>query len=208
MRRRRRRAALGPAAASLAASAGPAVAHAPVPGIEGFYSGLAHVAVEPAILIATLAAMLLMVQDWPERFRRAWPSFAIAVLVGLIAGRGIAGGLPLDIFLLAVALGTAALAALAADRLGPGSAGAVAALSGLLVGAAILPEPGPARDVVVTATGGLLGATLPALVAGGGVDWLRTNSDGPVLRIGIRVAASWVGATALMLLAFLLRPAA
>ena len=62
--------------------------------------------------------------------------------------------------------------------------------------------------MAMTAAGALLGAHLPLLVGGGAITALRDRFDGPVLATGIRIAAAWVAAIALLLLAFLLRPAA
>ena len=43
---------------------GAAAAHSPVPGIEGFYTGLAHPFVEPTLLVASLAVVFLILQGW------------------------------------------------------------------------------------------------------------------------------------------------
>lgn len=195
---------LGPGAA-LAAAPGAAAAHSPVPGIEGFYTGLAHPFVEPTLLVASLAVVFLILQDWPRRFRLGWPVYAATVAIGLLAARSLGAMVPLDVALLGSAALAAALAAAAGDR-ATALALPLLALSGLAVGAGALPEPGPVRDVVITAAGTVVGANLGLLVIGGAIDWLRERHDGPVLRIGIRVAASWLAAVALMILAFVLRP--
>jgi hypothetical protein len=193
------------ALAALPTLAGPAAAHSPVPGIEGFYTGLAHPFVEPALLVASLSMVFLILQDWPHRFRLGWPVYAGTLLVGLAASRSLAAALPLDALLLGAACACAIAAALAGDRL-TWLALPLIGLGGLVVGAAALPEPGPPRDVAITTAGTVAGANLGLLVIGGAIDWLRQRHDGLVLRIGIRVAASWLAAIAVMLLAFVLRP--
>ena len=73
-------------------------------------------------------------------------------VIGLLAGRSLAGLADPTPWLLGCATLAAAVAALAGDRATP-AALPLLAISGLAIGAAALPEPGPARDVLITTAG-------------------------------------------------------
>lgn len=184
----------------------PAWAHSPVPGIEGFYGALALPLREPGLGLAAICLALLLMHDFPDRFARGWKLYVLAAFAGLIAARPLVATVPAEPALLALAATAGGLVALAGDRLTP-VALLLTPLIGLAIGAAALPEPGPTRAVVLTTAGALVGAHLPMLVLCGAIDWLREKADGPPLRIGLRVAASWLAALSILMLALVLRPA-
>lgn len=183
---------------------GRAQAHGALPGSEGFYNGIDHVFREPALLIALVAVILALLPDWPERFRMGFVLFAVGLAIGLLAGRSLAAVLPLDLALLVLALATAAAAALAGDRASAAMLSPVAGL-GVLIGAALLPEPGPPIDVIVTTAGGASVAIAGVLALCGLYDMVPERLHGPVLATSLRIAAAWLCAVAAMLAALSLR---
>lgn len=198
----------GPAAALLP---GAAAAHGPVPGLDGLSHGLATPLAEPALGLAAIALLVLLIQDFPQRLRRGLPLHLAGVALGLVAGRALALALPLEPAMLALAGAAAGLAALAGDRATP-AALALLPLLGLGTGALALPDPGPAGAVGATTLGALFGAYLPLLAGGGAVAALRDRFPGAAARhalgTGTRIAAAWTAAIAVLMLAFVLRPAA
>lgn len=182
-----------------------ALAHAPMPGLEGFYSGLAQPLREPALGLAALALVLLILQDFPRRLYRGGPVYGLGVALGLLAARPLAALLPLEPALLALAGLAAGLAALTGDR-GTRPALALLPLLGLGIGATCVADPGPGTAVALTTLGTLAGTHLVLVWLGGAIDWARARTQSPVLPLGLRVAASWLTAACVLLLAVLLRP--
>jgi urease accessory protein len=178
-------------------SATPACAHTVI-GIGGFPGGLLHPILVPAHLFSLLALGLLISQQ-RERVI-ASVSFIAALVIGLIA--------------LTFAVGeTAAPSVMLANT----------ALAGVMVAAAWTP-PKPVVWLLAAITGGMLAldsppdavtieegnlmlvgtalgacATLVAVVAGASL--LRR----PWQRLGVRIAGSWIAASALLVLALELR---
>jgi hydrogenase/urease accessory protein HupE len=194
------------AALALCASAGPAAAHSPLPGVEGFYAGLLHPLSTPDQAVALLATGL-MLGGFAMRRRR--PAFG-AVTLGLATGMatGLALGTPTSDpapWLFGFATLAAALAALA-----PGRALPLAALlslgAGTLVGWASLPDAGLPRDRAFTMAGSVTGAALGLLYLAGGLDLLRDRLRAPWLAIALRVLAAWIAAIAFLMLALHLAP--
>lgn len=182
-------------------------AHSALPGIEGFYLGLTHGIATPATLLATLATAVMAAQDWPRRFRLGWPLFAVCLALGLAGALVLDAELPLDAGLLGAAVLGGCFAALAAGRFTL-AALPLLALSGLVLGAAGAPDDGARQDVAITMAGAFLGPNLALLLVGGALDLLREHLPGPAPDIALRVAASWLAAIALMLLALTARPMA
>jgi hypothetical protein len=132
------------------------------------------------------------------------PAF-VALGAGLLGGLalgglvgGPVGGAPAWLFALAAATGAAA-------ALVPGRARAAAVVAagaaGVGLGAASVPEAGPPFDRAVTMAGSVAGVLLLTLYLAGAVDLLRERVDRPAVRIALRVAAAWVVAIAILMLA-------
>jgi hydrogenase/urease accessory protein HupE len=194
------RRAAGGLALAAALLPGPAVAHSPIRGIEGFYVGLLHPLTSAGQILALLALGLFFGQRWPRHFGLAWAIFAGACLGGILLGQM---GVPADLTesgLLALALATSGLAALRPGGVAaPGIA--AAGIAGLLLGLASTPDPGPLRATVITLTGSLTGAVVALLYAAGGLGWLHERATRTWARMGFRIAAAWSAAIAALLLA-------
>lgn len=72
--------------AALAVLPSPALAHYPVPGLEGFYTGLAHPYSTPAQALAVLGLGLLIGWLTPQQARIAFAVFLAATLAGVLTG--------------------------------------------------------------------------------------------------------------------------
>lgn len=188
------------AATLLPAGAAPAAAHGTLEGVGSFYAGLLHPFLVAAHLLLLLGLGLLLARAG----RTAAPSSLAAWLAGLLGGLGLAAaglgpaGSTLPPLALAAAQGLLLAAALTPPR---GLLGALAAAAGLALGLDSEPGPAAANERLLQLAGtGLGSSAFLVLVAGALVD-----RNGPGLRIGIRVAGSWIAAAALMVLALALR---
>lgn len=193
----------GAAALAVALCAGPAMAHAPIPGIKGFYIGALHPFSTPPQALMMLGAGLLVAGHAVDRAKFFFAGFAITSLLGLFTGQPPAW---LDTAMYAAAALVCALAALLPGRVLPGAT-LLTALCGLLIGMASVPDPGPARDMAFTMSGALFGANLGLLYIWGGTLFLKERIPQDWLAIGLRILAAWIGAIALLMLALAYAPA-
>lgn len=198
-----RRAAL--VAFTAAASAWPlaAAAHSPVPGLDHFYGGLLHPWLVPAHAIALLALGLAVgrrsgdadVAPALRARQRTLFAFVAALATGLVA-TGVTGERDTDPLLLA--LGLAAAAAVVAGRVLPAWAqGLLAAAVGAVIGLGSGAGELAGRPLVLALAGAGAGATLALLAATVLADLPRAAWQ----RIALRVGASWLAASALLVLA-------
>ena len=189
-------------AALWALSAGPAAAHSPVNGVEGFYTGLLHPLTTPEQILALLATGLLLGSFPLRRLAPAFAALLIGLLGGLVLGGDAAASAP-SLYAFSAAVGVAA-------AITPGRSIATvvvaAGAAGLLLGFASLPDPGPPLDRFVTMAGSIIGVLLLILYLAGALDLLRERIDSPVVRIGLRVVAAWIAAIAVLMLALVLSP--
>jgi hydrogenase/urease accessory protein HupE len=199
----RARPAQAAAAAAAATAADPAAAHSPVPGIEGFYTGILHPFGTPDQLLALLAAGLMLGGFSLARTAPAFAALGLGLIGGALAGRLSGDPAP---WLLGMAVLAACLAALVPGR-GRRLAVALALVAGGLLGWASIPDPGPLRDRVVTAAGALTGSMAAILYLAGAADALRQRIDRPWMAIGLRVVAAWIAAIAALMLALRWAPA-
>lgn len=195
------------AAGSFTAAAfipGPAAAHAPVPGIEGFYTGLLHPFTTPGQLLSVLALGLLL----GLKLRKRLPVIA-ALVVGLLAGM-VAGQFDVrpawaETALLLATVMAAGIGALAPpDRVWPVlavAAAVTAGLAGFFLGLVSTPDPGPVRAVVITLSGSFVSVVLVSLYIGAVVAWLRERFARQWMQVGIRIIAAWIGAVAILMAA-------
>ncbi|SNS75874.1 HupE/UreJ family protein [Tropicimonas sediminicola] len=177
--------------------AGPAFAHSPVPGLEGFYIGMLHPFSTPAQALLMVGMGLLASGYASERERYHFAAFPVATILGLILGSSSAD---LDPAMFATAFAVCALAALAPGRVHL-LAVALVALGGFLIGAASIPDAGPLRDRLFTMSGSLVGANLGLLYLFGIILVLKQRFTWDWVGIALRVAAAWVGAISLLMLA-------
>lgn len=192
-------AALGALAICLAPQA--ASAHVAIAGADDFTAGLLHPLFVPAHLLTILALGLLLAQQQFAHVKATLPLFTGALIIGLAAGE-LASAAPdmLEIALLATAATLGLLVALARP-LPRWIVPVLAAIGGLAIGLDSSPETGSAWRSFLALTGTGISACLlvvNVLVLAG---YLRR----PWQRIGIRVVGSWIGASALMVSALMLR---
>ncbi len=181
----------------LAVGAGPACAHSPVPGIEGFYVGLLHPFSTPSQALLMFGLALLVSGFAVDKTRWNLAAFLIATFAGLFAGSATSD---LDVPMFTVAFAAAGLFALATGKVLP-LAVSLAAIGGFLVGEASIPDDGPVRDRVITMAGSIVGANLGLLYLFGIMHVIKERYTWPWVSIAFRVAAAWIGAIALLMLA-------
>jgi hydrogenase/urease accessory protein HupE len=180
-------------------SSAPAQAHAPMPGVEGFYLGLLHPASAPEPLLCVLAVGLVLGMAGPAIARRAWGLFVTALAPALIGSwvhetAAVPEWLPL-----AVALAAAASAVVGWVRW---LSIALGAAGGAAIGLAAAPDPGPLAAGLITMAGTFVGANLLLLLAFGGVDVARERLRAVWFRLAARILAGWLVAIILLWGAF------
>lgn len=182
-------------ALSLPALCGRAQAHGSVRGLGDFFGGFVHPLVEPAHLVALVALLLLVAQ----RGVRASTATMVALAAGSAAGLAVAAGgwpAPSEIPLLVVAALTGLIVTVA--RAGPGALHlAIGAAVGLGIGVGSAPEDLQGASRWVSLAGTWLGTCM--LVASGAT--LLEELRRPWVPVLTRVVASWMTATALLVLA-------
>ncbi len=181
----------------LCACAGPAAAHSPLPGIEGFYAGLLHPFTTPDQALALLASGLLLGGFDMQRLGVAFGAATIGLAAGLALGTPTGDPAP---WLFGLAALAATFAALAPGRALP-LVVFLSLVAGALLGWASLPDAGPPRDRAFTVAGSVTGAALGLLYIAGGIDLLRDRIRAQVFCIALRVLAAWIAAIALLMLA-------
>lgn len=179
-------------------------AHAPLPGIEGFYAGLAHPLRDPASLLTLLAVALLLARLPPASWRRGWVALVAGVAAGTAAGLLLAPRPGFSLALLAPGLLAALLGTL--PRAVPGL-GPLAALCGTGLGVAAVPDPGPAVDRLVVLAGALVTLAAAPVFAYGALSELVARLPAAGGRVIPRILQAWIAAVALLLGAFLLAAA-
>lgn len=177
--------------------AGPAQAHAPIPGLKGFYIGMLHPFSTPpqALLMIGLG---LMVGSFGAA--RAWPflgAFLGVAIAGLFIGTA---GVEFDWALYGVAVTACAQVALLPGRLMPLALG-LTAVGALLIGFYSIPDEGAMRDRIITMTGSMVGANIGLLYLFGATHLIQQRYTWLWVGIAFRVAAAWLGAIALVMLA-------
>lgn len=179
------------------AGAGPAYAHSPVPGIKGFYVGLLHPFSTPPQALLLVGLGLLVGAFDTGKVRWLLGTFLIASSAGLILALGSEA---LDATLYAAAFLACVVAALLPGKIIP-VAIAITAFGGFLIGEASVPDAGPPRDRLFTMSGSMVGANIGLLYIFGIIHLVRERFVWAWVAIAFRVAAAWVGAVALLMLA-------
>lgn len=177
-----------------------ALAHSPIPGFDGFYTGLLHPLSNVAQLLALLALAVMLGLGFRQSADFSLVALAFGVLIGIVLGQ-----LALTADWLQVGLLITAVAAAATSALFPVVPIVVAALFalviGILVGIASTPDPGPLRATLITLAGSFIGANLLVLYVAGAVDWIREKFAEHWVQVGIRVAAAWICAISVLMTA-------
>jgi hydrogenase/urease accessory protein HupE len=185
---------------------GVASAHSPIKGLGNLYNGMLHPLFVPAHLLLVLGLGLLLGQQGVMPNLRSAGAYIGGLLLGLcLAWRGVVlhDALSQELSVLGAAVAAALLVVLAA-RLPSWSLALLGGLAGLLLGldSAQSELVGRARAVALFGSGVSLYLLLlyPMALA----ERLQTHHW---LRVGTRVVASWIAASALLVLALMLAPA-
>lgn len=168
-----------------------AVAHSPVPGIAGFYTGILHPLSTPGQLLGLLSLGLMLGFRWPQWFAWAALSFAVSCLLGIYLGQ--LGFMPnwSELVLLVLAALAAALAALYPSGYFVAFV-AFSSVCGFLIGVLSTPDPGPLNDTIITLAGSFVGANIALIYASGGIGWLQERFIQQWMHVGLRVVAAWI----------------
>ena len=191
---------LAAAALGLAAAFLPqlALAHSPFPGAEGFYLGILHPLSTPGQLLALLAIGVMLGWRWRDAFARSWAGFAVAALVGIALGQLEIRPDGEEVYLLLVAVIAATLSAL--HPKGHGLAHVtLASAGGLLIGLLSTPDPGPRAATIITLAGSFVGANLTLFYVSGAIGLLHERFTQHWVEVGLRVAAAWIAAVAVLM---------
>ncbi len=182
--------------------AGPADAHAFSAGADSyaqFVEGASVILIYPAILLPILVLGLLLSLWDVDGLPKAWPIFLGGQFVGLFAAPLVGPG-ALSAFI-GLGVATAALAALL-SAIPRGVAFGLAGLTGMGALAMALEGHGLFELPTFTHLGLLFGTNLAAALAASLAGLVLVRFQADWVRIGVRVAASWIGAILLLTLAF------
>ncbi|MBF9031019.1 hypothetical protein HKCCE3408_11495 [Rhodobacterales bacterium HKCCE3408] len=191
---------VSPLAATFAASR--AEAHAFEIGADyysQFLEGASVVFTYPSLLLPTLALGILLSLWRLDGLLRVWPLFLIGLAAGLVLGAFV--GPAVSTVLTAVGVVTAALAAVLGRHVWA-EAAVLALATGLLVTSVSLEGHGLFELGVFIYLGILFAANIALAWSAAMVRLALEQIDQPWVRIGGRVAASWIGAILVLMLAF------
>jgi len=172
----------------------PAQAHDVVAGVGGFSGGLLHPLLVPAHALALVALGLTLGQ--PGRLRYAGLLLFAAGLAAGIALIVTAFAITTDLAVLAVA--AVAGIALAVGRPLPlAMSGPLAVVAGLAIALDSVPEEISMQTTFLALVGTAISATLAVMLVAGLARRLARDWQ----RIGLRIAGSWIAASAILVLA-------
>lgn len=186
----------------LTVGTGPAYAHSPVSGIEGFYTGLVHPFSTPSQALLMFGLGLLIGSFSNLKIGWQVSAFLAATVAGVILGDRSAQ--------VEAAMFALAFVAFAWSALGPGKlppvAIVLAAIGGFLIGLVSIPDSGLTRDRLVTMAGSLVGANVGLLYIYVTILSVRERYTWGWVGIALRVVAAWLGAISLLMLALHFAP--
>ncbi len=177
--------------------ANPAYAHAPVPGLKGFYVGLLHPFSTPPQALMLLGLGLLIGSFATSKGLLFLVGFCALSLLGVLTG---STAWALDSALLVMAITTCTLAALISGKALPLGA-LLSAVGGYLIGVTSIPDPGPLSDRLFTITGALFGANIGLLYLWGARNLIPARFAYAWVPLAFRITAAWLSAIALLMLA-------
>ncbi|MFM1895581.1 MAG: hypothetical protein RLZZ385_655 [Pseudomonadota bacterium] len=189
----------------LAAACWPSLvhAHAPYPGIRGFYVGFLHPLTLPSHVLMILALCLLLSSKAGPRPMTSLVALGLSTGLGLLLAFALAEWLPtaLLILLFTTAVGAAIIPAWQAP---PWVLPTLAGLGGLLLALESIPDPGAFGDVAITTLGALAGIHYLVMYGTRLAGLAQQRWRSRWMEIGIKVAGSWITAIGCMMLAFTL----
>lgn len=177
-----------------------AAAHSSAPGMAGFYQGVLHPFLSPAQLLALLPLGILAGLQDKKAVSASWLAFAVGSALGLLfAGLGgILDAMVMPLLLLALASGVLLSIGKPLPRL---FIALLAGSTGLVIGMAVLPDPGLWRDRLITSIGSYAGVNLLLIFLCSATGLLLDRWKMPWIRIALRIAGSWCVAIAFLMLA-------
>ncbi|MBF9035982.1 hypothetical protein HKCCE2091_17170 [Rhodobacterales bacterium HKCCE2091] len=190
------------ALAGAAVAARPAAAHTFLPAggpYDRFVEGTTVVLFYPATFLPIAALGILMTLWQPEGLPRTWPAFLLAQVAGIFAA--VLAGPWILLALIGAGVAVASLAALL-PRHARGEVAAAAVAIGGLATATAFEGHGLFELPLMIHVGVLFAVNVVAAVSAGLVRVAMERVTAPAMRIGVRVAASWIGAILILMLAF------
>jgi urease accessory protein len=185
----------------------PALAHDPT-GIAGryyglgdFLSGLLHPFFITAQMLALVGLGLFVGQQSVEARRVVLSAFTLSLFAGSLAIASGVGETGSTLVLLGSAAITGLIVASAWPALNP-----LGAIAIVVAGAALALDSPPQAVTIPSAVVMQIGVGLGALVTVAIVTWLTADPTRHWQRIGVRVAGSWIAASAILVLALRLAP--
>jgi urease accessory protein len=175
-------------------AADPAYAHVPIEGAGGVYGGLLHPYLVPAHAMSLLALGLLIARD--GRYGMPLLIYAAALIAGLSALTFAVGDIGAEKLLVGLAGLVGVLLAL--DWRPPRF---VLWLLAAIGGAALALDSPPETPSIEEAHLMLIGTGIGALSALGAVVGGALHLTRPWQRLGVRIAGSWIAASAILVLA-------
>lgn len=191
-----RQCALATTVICVAAVPTPALAHMPIAGVDGFFGGLLHPILVPSHALAIVGLALLISRQSRVAGLVAWGVFAAALLAGLLAIYVGAGDIFAGDILLALTVGIGLALALARPV-----ANAFLWPLAAMMGCALALDSPPDVISIAQATRILAGTGLGACIALTAITAAaRRLGDRGWQQLAIRIAGSWIAASALLVL--------
>ena len=182
--------------AALLIGIGPACAHDVVAGVGGFYGGLIHPLLVPAHGLALVALGLLIGQQPPRRRAGLKAVFAAALLLGVIVIVSAFAARDVDYAILGIAA-AAGVAVAIARPLSVAVSCPLAAVAGVAIELDSVPQEISMQTTFLALVGTAVGAFLAVMLLAD----LAACSHRDWHRSGVRVAGSWIAASAILVLA-------
>lgn len=180
--------------ACLFASTMPALAHAPLMGIDGVFGGVIHALLVPEHGLTLVALGLVLGRQKQDARRLGMSTFVAILTCGLVAA-ALIGEETLAADLLLLATSTLGLL-IAATWMPPGLVLCLAAVAGLMFALDSKPDGTSAAESTRMLIGSGLGAAIVLALVAEGTVYLR----GHILLIAARVVGSWIAAIGIMVL--------
>lgn len=181
-----------------------ALAHTPFKGIGSFYNGLLHPLIVPGHVLLLLAAGFWFGQQGLYRVRRPLQLSVGAVTLGLVSA-AFSPGLPQgELWILGCAAGIGLLVA-AAFRLPLALYAVVGIIAGFILGLDSAQDAYTGKERFLALLGSGIGIYFYSLYPLGLAEFCQHR---PWTQVGVRVAGSWIAASALLVLALAAKTAA
>lgn len=173
---------------------GGAEAHGTFAGAGGFYAGLMHPLVVPAELLALVSVSLLLGQRGRQAVAVGVPALGVGVSTGLLAAHFFAVLPALPTTLALVAAGVIAVLVVLDARLPPALSTSLALAAGFAVGVDAVPDQQGLMPILAACLATVIACVATVLVVAAVIADRRQSW----MAIAVRVAASWIAASAIL----------